>query len=52
MNFVLLAPSPPLPSEVVIYQPPQLQTKLADTEVTYKGEATANDLSTFVKENL
>lgn len=37
--------------EVVIYQPPQLQTKLADSEVTFEGEATVNDLSTFVKTN-
>jgi protein disulfide isomerase family A protein 3 len=37
--------------EIVIYQPPRLQTKLADTETVYDGASTSKSIIDFVKSN-
>lgn len=41
-----------LPSNVVIFQPGKLQTKLEDVQKVYEGEAKSAKITTFVKENL
>lgn len=39
-------------SNVVIFQPGKLQTKLEDVQSVYKGEAKSAKITAFVKENL
>lgn len=39
-------------SQMVIFQPHQLHTKMEDTAIVYDGEAKLIDLKTFVKTKL
>lgn len=39
-------------SNVVIFQPGKLQTKLEDVQNVYKGEPKSAKITAFVKENL
>lgn len=39
-------------SQVVIFQPPQLHTKMEDSATVYDGEAKLSNLKAFIKANL
>lgn len=39
-------------SNVVIFQPGKMQTKLEDVQNVYEGEAKSTKITAFIKENL
>lgn len=39
-------------SQVVIFQPPQLHTKMEDSQTVYEGGAKLSDLKTFIRTKL